>query len=57
MLIDRKILTMCHVLVIEDEPLIAEYVGALAEMAGATSFTIADTVGGAVTPPMPMLPT
>lgn len=39
---------MCHVLVIEDEPLIAEYVGALAEMAGATSFVIADTTGSAV---------
>ena len=35
---------MCHVLVIEDEPLIAEYVAALAEMAGATSSTIVDTV-------------
>ncbi|WP_242140618.1 response regulator [Sphingomonas sp. TREG-RG-20F-R18-01] len=39
---------MCHVLVIEDEPLIAEYVAALAEMAGATSSTIADTVKSAV---------
>lgn len=39
---------MCHVLVIEDEPLIAEYVGGLAEMAGATSFVIADTVAMAV---------
>lgn len=39
---------MCHVLVIEDEPLIAEYVGALAEMAGAKSYTIADTVDMAV---------
>ena len=28
---------MFHVLVIEDEPLIADYVAALAEMAGATS--------------------
>jgi hypothetical protein len=39
---------MCHVLLIEDEPLIAEYVAALAEIAGATSSTIVDTVKGAV---------
>jgi len=39
---------MCHVLVIEDEPLIAEYVGGLAEMAGAISCAIADSVATAV---------
>lgn len=39
---------MCHVLMIEDDPLIAEYVAALAEMAGATSSVIADTVKGSV---------
>jgi len=39
---------MYHVLVIEDESLIADYVGGLAEMAGATSFAIADTVAVAV---------
>ena len=36
---------MFHVLVIEDEPLIADYVAALA---GATSSTIVDTIKGAV---------
>ena len=39
---------MFHVLVIEDEPLIADYVAALAEMAGATSSTIVDTIKGAL---------
>lgn len=32
---------MCHVLVIEDEPLIADYLGDVAEMAGATSIVFA----------------
>lgn len=39
---------MCHVLVIEDEWLLAEYVSDLAERAGATSIVTADTEAGAV---------
>ena len=34
---------MCHVLVIEDEPLIAEFVADIAERAGATSVDLAAT--------------
>lgn len=33
---------MCHALIIEDEPLIADYVATLAEEAGATSVDFAD---------------
>ncbi|WP_310106418.1 response regulator [Sphingomonas sp. BE138] len=39
---------MCHVLVIEDEPLIAEWVSDLASDGGATSIDIADTQAGAI---------
>ena len=35
---------MCHVLVIEDEPLIAQYVGGSIGMAGTNLVEIADTV-------------
>lgn len=34
---------MCHVLVIEDEPLIADHIGYIAERAGATSIAYAYT--------------
>lgn len=39
---------MCHALVIEDEPLIADYVADLACMGGATSFSIAVSEAEAV---------
>lgn len=39
---------MCHVLIIEDEWLLAEYVSDIAERAGATSIVTADTEAGAV---------
>ncbi|MGK2911843.1 MAG: response regulator [Sphingobium sp.] len=39
---------MCHVLVIEDEPLIAAMVRDILENEGATSFSFADTQAGAV---------
>lgn len=39
---------MCHVLVIEDDWMIAEYVAAVARVAGATSVDMADTQHGAV---------
>jgi DNA-binding NtrC family response regulator len=39
---------MCHVLIIEDEWLIAEHLSYLAEEAGATSTSIASTEDGAV---------
>lgn len=34
---------MCHVLIIEDEPVIAEYIGAVAADAGASTFSFAAT--------------
>lgn len=39
---------MCHVLVIEDEPLVAEYVADLASDGGATSIDFADTEASAI---------
>lgn len=39
---------MCHILVIEDEPLIAEFVADIAERAGATSVDMANTETEAV---------
>jgi CheY-like chemotaxis protein len=39
---------MCHVLVIEDDFLIADHVARLAEQAGATSIAQADTQEGAI---------
>ena len=39
---------MCHVLIIEDEALIAEYVGELATDAGASSLAYADTERAAI---------
>ena len=39
---------MCHALVIEDEWLIAEYVGSLAEQAGATSVDFAENEADAI---------
>jgi CheY-like chemotaxis protein len=39
---------MCHVLIIEDEPLIAMLMQALLEDEGATSFSFADTQDGAL---------
>lgn len=39
---------MCHVLIIEDEWLLAEYIADIAERAGATSIDTADTEAGAV---------
>ncbi|TPG42588.1 response regulator [Sphingomonas koreensis] len=39
---------MCHVLIIEDEPLIQMDIEALLEREGATSFSFADTEAGAV---------
>jgi CheY-like chemotaxis protein len=39
---------MCHVLIIEDEPLIAMLMRDLLEDEGATSFAVADTQAGAV---------
>lgn len=47
---------MCHVLVIEDEPMIAEYVGNLALDAGATSFDVAATQNEAVACAMAHVP-
>jgi CheY-like chemotaxis protein len=40
-LICRKVIHVCHVLVIEDEPLIADHIGYIAECAGATSVAFA----------------
>lgn len=40
---------MCHVLVIEDEPLIADHIAYIAEMAGATSVVFATTEAEAIT--------
>ena len=42
------LLTPCHVLIIEDEPLIAMQVRDILEDEGANSFTFADTQEGAV---------
>jgi CheY-like chemotaxis protein len=39
---------MCHVLIIEDEPIIADVLRCLLEDEGATSFDFADTQDGAV---------
>lgn len=39
---------MCHVLVIEDEPLIADHIGYIAERAGATSVAYARSEGEAM---------
>ena len=39
---------MCHVLVIEDEPLIADYLADVAEIAGATSVVLAATERDAI---------
>lgn len=39
---------MCHVLIIEDEPLIAEVLRCLLEGEGASSFDYADTEEGAI---------
>lgn len=47
---------MCHVLVIEDEPLIAEFVADIAERAGATSVATAMTEAEAVAAAATCLP-
>lgn len=39
---------MCHVLVIEDEPLIADYIADLAEQGGATSIAFATSEADAI---------
>ena len=39
---------MCHVLVIEDEPLVADHIGYIAEMAGATTVMFATTEAEAI---------
>lgn len=44
----KGIFCVCHVLVIEDEPLIAEFVADIAERAGATSVAMAMTEAEAI---------
>jgi CheY-like chemotaxis protein len=47
---------MCHVLIIEDEPLIAMDIEALLQFEGATSFSFADTESGALASAMEQRP-
>jgi len=52
----ERCFSVCHVLVIEDEPLIAEFVADIAERAGATSVAMAMTEAEAIAAAATCLP-